>query len=172
MEWYSIITASVLCLAPVLGFLFSTTKFFNISKKDLSECFEKIQRYIHKRKIDNLLKIIDPESAGILKIGGDIQVNTDTLISLSKDIDNIQALEKCLYVTKSYSNNFYLSLFGIFILGLVYLVLSWLKIRIDFLEKNYILTSLLIVSYVIIGLVFLIKKREKLDKIYSSEYDI
>lgn len=172
MEKHIIVTALVLFLTPILGLLLTATGLFNISKKELFDFFEKVQKYIHKRKIENLSKIIDPESAGILKIGEDTQVNTDTLKSLSKGIDDVQFLEKYLSVTRRYSCNFYYSLLFIIFLGILYSLLSYQNIKINFVENNYVLVIILIVIYVFGGLVSLFMKKEKLEKLYSNEYDI
>ena len=172
MDQQALITSLVLFLSPILGILLTMTDLLNVGKKELGEFFDKIQTYIHKRKVENLSKIIDPSSAGLLRDGDLVEVNTDALKSLSKEIDVVSSLEKCLFSSRKYCRNFYYSLLFLIFLGVLYGFLTLLKIKITFIESNFIVVNILIVGYVFFGFFFLSKKRDGLDTLYSKEYDI
>ncbi len=172
MEQGTLITLLVLFLSPVIGIILSTTSLLNIGKKDLSELFEKIKKYIQKRKVENLSKIIFPESIGIQKNEEGVAGNSDALKNLSKEIDSVSCLEKSLSTCKRYSEFLFYSLFVIIFLGVLYFILSFAKLNITILDKYSVAVNIITVAYVFFGIFILIDKKKKLEALYEKEYDI
>ncbi len=172
MDNKDIITSIILFLSPAVGIILSTTSLLNIGKKDLSDFFEKIKKYIQKRKVENLSKVIFPESIGLYKNEDGIVVNGDALKNLSKEIDDISVLEKCLFYCKKYNDYLFYSFFVIIFVGVVHFILSFVGVSITFVNDYFLIFNIFVVVYVFMGIFILIHKKNKLEKLYEKEYDI
>ena len=138
MNYQDIMPAVIVALAPGFSLLVSATSIFNLNKKETDQLFEDIRLYIQKVKVENIYKIIFPESIGINKENNQSDVNTDALKSISKDIDGIEELQEELSKVKRYSNFYYKSLFWLLFLGVVLIFINLFKLHLSFIEDNYV----------------------------------
>ncbi len=165
------ITTIVLILTPLVGILIVMANLFNLGKKEVEEIIDNVGQYIHKRKAENILKIIFPGTINTFR-DGQVEANDETIRTLVMNIEQVDNLEKSMDECSRYCEFYYGSLMALVVLGVALLITRLVGVNVEFLRWIHNLVDSVIIVYVVGGFVVLWIKKYHLKKLYGKEFTI